>query len=206
MPSAQKLKADQTRQQILEAAFLEIHQQGFRSASLGNILKKTGVTKGALYHHFPNKQALGYAVFDEIIVPQSQERWARLQNPVNNPVDVLLDIGQELIRDMTFEAIQLGCPICNLIQEMSSVDHGFHARFKTFQDEWRKQLSEAILRGQLQGLIIKEVNPNAVASFLIACHDGAASVGKATHDINEYKNCVNETRRYLNNLRSKQQG
>lgn len=202
MQTAQKQKADQTREKILFAAFNEIHVQGFRSASLGNILKKTGVTKGALYHHFPNKQALGYAVFDELIVPQSQGRWIRLQDPKNNPIDVMLDIGQELIVEMDSEAIQLGCPVCNLIQEMSGVDQGFHDRFNSYQNEWRKSLSDAISRGQEQNLIIKDANPNAVATFLIACHDGAASVGKATHDINEYINCVNETNRYLNNLRT----
>ena len=30
-------------------------------------MKRAAVTKGALYHHFPNKQALGYAVVDEYI-------------------------------------------------------------------------------------------------------------------------------------------
>ncbi len=201
MQNAQKQKADQTREQLLLAAFTEIHAQGFRAASLGNILKNTGLTKGALYHHFPNKQALGYAVFDEIIVPESQSKWLRLQNPDNNPIDVLLEIGQELLQETNAETIQLGCPICNLVQEMSGVDEGFHERFATFQNEWREQLSAAIRRGQEYNLVISEVNPEAVASFLIAVHDGAASVGKATHDIQEYQNCVNEMSRYVINLR-----
>jgi len=201
MQNQQKQKADKTREQLLEAAFNEIHSQGFRAASLGNILKNTGLTKGALYHHFPNKQALGYAVFDEIIVPESQEKWLRLQNPNNNPVDVLLAIGQELLEEANFETIQLGCPICNLIQEMSGVDEGFHIRFADFQNEWRKQLANAIRRGQENNMIIKELNASSVASFLIAVHDGAASVGKATHDMQEYENCVKEMSRYVNNLR-----
>jgi len=201
MLNIQKQKADKTREQILEAAYVEIHSQGFRAASLGNILKNTGLTKGALYHHFPNKQALGYAVFDEIIVPESQEKWTRLQNPKNNPIDVLLEIGQELLDEASFETIQLGSPICNLIQEMSSVDEGFQQRFAEFQNEWRKQLATAILRGQENKMIISNVNSESIASFLIAIYDGAASVGKATHDIQEYENCVKEMSRYLNNLR-----
>ena len=32
---------------------------------LDDVVAATGLTKGALYHHFPNKQALGYAVVDE---------------------------------------------------------------------------------------------------------------------------------------------
>jgi len=51
-----------TRQALLLAAFEEIHEQGFRAASLDRILERAGCTKGALYHHFENKTALGYAV------------------------------------------------------------------------------------------------------------------------------------------------
>ena len=48
-----------TRQHLLEAAFQEIYKVGFQAASLQTILSNAGVTKGALYHHFKNKKALG---------------------------------------------------------------------------------------------------------------------------------------------------
>ena len=202
MQSTQKQKADQTRFKILEAAFGEIHAQGFRSASIENILKNTGLTKGALYHHFPNKKALGYAVFDEVIVPEAQEKWSRLQNPNNNPIDTLLEIGQELVAEATAETIQLGCPICNLIQEMSGIDEGYQQRLSKFQNEWRTQLINAISRGQEQGSVIKDVDPESVATFLIAVHDGTFSVGKATQEIQIFINSMNEMSRYVNNLRA----
>jgi AcrR family transcriptional regulator len=62
-----------TRGQILFAAYKEIHVNGFQSASLSNILKRTGVTKGALYHHFRDKSELGYAVVDEVIDTRIQQ-------------------------------------------------------------------------------------------------------------------------------------
>ena len=55
-----------TRELLLEAAFWEIFRSGFQAASLDAILKETGVTKGALYPHFPSKAALGHAVIDEV--------------------------------------------------------------------------------------------------------------------------------------------
>lgn len=204
MTSAQKQKADQTRFKILQAAFSEIHAQGFRSASLDNILKSTGLTKGALYHHFPNKKALGYAVFDEVIVPAAQEKWTRLQDPNNNPIDTLLEIGQELADEATSETIQLGCPICNLIQEMSGIDEGYQQRLAKFQTEWRSHLINAITRGQEQGFVLKDVDPESVATFLIAVHDGTFSVGKATQELKIFTNTVKEMSRYINNLRNEQ--
>jgi len=56
-----------TRQKLLSAAFEEIYRSGFQAASLDRILAKAGVTKGALYHHFIDKAALGYAVVDEVV-------------------------------------------------------------------------------------------------------------------------------------------
>ena len=62
-----KRDPEQTRQNILAAAFEEVHGNGFRGASLERILADTGLTKGALYHHFPNKDALGHALIDETL-------------------------------------------------------------------------------------------------------------------------------------------
>ena len=58
---------DSARDKILAAAFNEIHRYGFQAASLSSILANTGLTKGALYHHFTAKQDLGLAVVDEVI-------------------------------------------------------------------------------------------------------------------------------------------
>ena len=57
----------ETRQRILEAAFMEFYENGFQGAGLGAIVARAGVTTGALYHHFPDKAALGYAVVEEVI-------------------------------------------------------------------------------------------------------------------------------------------
>jgi len=201
--SVKKQQGSQTRDDILEAAFGEIYAQGFRAASLDNILKKTKVSKGALYHHFPNKKALGYAVLEEVIKPQSEEKWKRLQNPANNPLDILLVIIQEMVDEMTTETVQLGCPICNLVNEMSGIDEGFQERLAIFRNEWRNALSIAIQRGQEQNMVLKTANPEAVASFLIACHDGAHSVGKATQDLAMFEHCAQEMGRYIQGLRVK---
>jgi TetR/AcrR family transcriptional repressor of nem operon len=59
-----------TRQRLLQAAFQEVYHTGFQGSDLETILDGAGVTKGALYHHFENKEALGYAVVDEVAVLQ----------------------------------------------------------------------------------------------------------------------------------------
>ena len=56
-----------TRDKLLKAAFEEIYRSGFQATSLDIILTKARVTKGALYHYFPDKASLGYAVVDEVV-------------------------------------------------------------------------------------------------------------------------------------------
>ena len=79
-------QADLTRAKLLRAAFCEIHRHGYQAASIANILADTGLTKGALYHHFSTKKLLGLAVIDEVIREQLDDQiFARLresQHPV----------------------------------------------------------------------------------------------------------------------------
>src|SRR6202049_1414136 len=69
--------SERTRERLLQAASREIYRSGFQSASLDTILASAGVTKGALYYHFGSKEALGYAVIEEIIAPETPRPWLR---------------------------------------------------------------------------------------------------------------------------------
>ena len=78
---------DATRQRLLEAAFTEMHRNGFHASSLDKILRATEVTKGALYHHFRNKQALGLAVIEEVVRPWVETRWRPMLDPKQRAKD-----------------------------------------------------------------------------------------------------------------------
>jgi AcrR family transcriptional regulator len=56
-----------TREALLRAAGEQFAIAGYQGASLGNILVGAGVTKGALYFHFANKEALADAVLREAV-------------------------------------------------------------------------------------------------------------------------------------------
>src|SRR5229473_8656514 len=85
-----------TRQRLLQAAFQEVYRSGFQGAGLDTILASTGVTKGALYHHFGSKEALGYAIVEEIIAPDNRGQWLRPLQNCEDPIDVLIGTVQEL--------------------------------------------------------------------------------------------------------------
>ena len=47
-----------SRQRILEAALEEFSQKGYEAASLSNVCAEKGISKGIIYHHFKDKDAL----------------------------------------------------------------------------------------------------------------------------------------------------
>ena len=51
-------KADRTRQQLLEAALRVIGRKGFAAATVDEIVREAGVSKGVAYYHFKNKESL----------------------------------------------------------------------------------------------------------------------------------------------------
>jgi TetR/AcrR family transcriptional repressor of nem operon len=52
------------RIKLLEAALAAIRERGFAATSLDELCRRAGVTKGAFFHHFASKEALGVAAAD----------------------------------------------------------------------------------------------------------------------------------------------
>jgi TetR/AcrR family transcriptional repressor of nem operon len=171
---------ERTRGRLLRAAFQEIHRSGFRSADLDAILAKAGVTKGALYYHFDNKEALGYAVVDEVIAINLRQKWVQPLRNAKDPIDVLIRIIQS--ESLKREDVQRGCPLLNLSQEMSGLDEGFRRRTAKVYKDWHDAMAEALRDGQKRRVVRSDINANETATFLIAAWEGYVVLGKNSQD------------------------
>jgi AcrR family transcriptional regulator len=140
-PAPRRIRdAGQTRQKILGSAFHEIYRRGFQSASLDRILADAGVTKGALYHHFPDKASLGYAVVDDVIRGHLLARWlGPLDGIEGDPLAALQRAFLLRAKEVEPHEVELGCPLNNLAQEMSPLDEDFRARIEAVFDQWRNR-------------------------------------------------------------------
>jgi AcrR family transcriptional regulator len=181
---------DATRLAILGAAFEEIQAVGFRAASLEHILARAGVTKGALYHHFPNKQALGLAVIDELIWPEASGSFAILADESVNPVEALIGFVREEIAEAAADGHLHGCPVCNLVQDMAAIDEEFRLRLLRIQNGWREAIANALRRGQRQGTVRKGIDAERMAAVLVAAYEGANVLAKAAQDDKTYVTCM----------------
>ena len=199
MPMAIK-QPDNTRDTILDAAFCEIHRQGYQAASIANILAKTGLTKGALYHHFPAKQDLGLAVVDEIIRAGLQ---AMLFDPLresDDPFETLLEIIGRKADRVDLESVRLGCPLNNLMQEMSPLNEDFKNRLLVILKVWQDTFADALRRAQQQGRIRREVDTKAAALFMVSSWEGCVGVAKNMQSIKAYRMCMQQLRGYVAGL------
>lgn len=111
MPSTGLTNAEQsqrTRRALLDTARATFTAQGYVAASTEEIVRRAGVTRGALYYHFRDKAALFEAVFDEVrgeylaalrtaIAAAEGDAWQRLMTGV--------DLFLEGIQDPTVQRI-----------------------------------------------------------------------------------------------------
>jgi AcrR family transcriptional regulator len=171
---------ERTRESLLQAAFREVHRSGFQSAGIDTILAATNVTKGALYHHFESKEALGHAIVEEVIAKLVHDNWLRPMLNDGQPIDILIGIVERLPGRP--QDIRNSCPLLNLAQEMSALDEQFRKRLEKLFLAWQKGVATLLRKGQSQGTVRRELNADEAASFLVALVEGHASLAKVAQD------------------------
>jgi AcrR family transcriptional regulator len=97
--STRAVRAEQTRQQIIETAQRLFSELGYDAASLQRIADEMGLTKAAVYYHFPAKGDILHAVMAPglermaVLLGEAgamRGRRARIEHLVNGYVDFLV--------------------------------------------------------------------------------------------------------------------
>ncbi len=191
---------ERTRARLLQAAFQEVYRFGFQSAGVDAILAATGVTKGALYHHFDSKEALGYAIVEEIIPALTRDKWLLPLRQSKDPIHTLIRIVQGT--SVRPKDVRGGCPLLNLAQEMSPLDEQFRKRLEKIFDAWQEGIAVALRRGQSQGSVRRDLVPEETGSFLIAMYEGYVSLAKNAQDAKVWEVGIRNIVAWLKSLRA----
>jgi AcrR family transcriptional regulator len=192
---------DVTRDAIIDAAYQEIYRHGFQAASLNNILAKTQLTKGALYHHFPTKSDLAFAVIEEVIREGLAVRVFAPLRAAANPVEALCEVIRNKAESATLETVNLGCPLNNLMQEMSPLDSAFKNRLNAILKTWQDAVMDALKRAQNQGRVRKDVDCRAAALFIVSAYEGCIGIAKNLQSVKEFRLCMTQLEDYVQGLR-----
>jgi len=192
---------DSSREKILQSAFCEIHKHGFQSARIADILAQTGLTKGALYHHFPTKHDLGLAVVDEVILKRLDEGIFTPLRQSSQPLETLREIIRQTAQREP-EHVSLGCPLNNLIQEMSPLDEAFKGQLGTILDAWRQAVEDALTRSQRQSAIRPDIDCRASALFIVSAWEGCVGTAKNLQSADILYLCLEQLRSFVSSLQS----
>jgi AcrR family transcriptional regulator len=71
--------ASDTRQRILDAALACFLEDGYEQATIARIRERSGVSNGALFHHFPSKEAVAEALYVQAIESFQSGLWEMLR-------------------------------------------------------------------------------------------------------------------------------
>ena len=190
-----------TRKVLIDAAFRAIHHGGFQAAGLSAILADTGLTKGALYHHFGSKLELGYAVVEGPLRDSVNDWWLNPLEGKDDPLQALAGVIAARLKKDVPEMLKRGCPLNNLAQEMAPVDDGFRNHIEILYRDWRRGLARSLRHGQHAGSVDTAIEVEATAAFIIAALQGAFSQAKNAQDLGVFHQCLTGLNEYLNGLR-----
>jgi TetR/AcrR family transcriptional regulator, transcriptional repressor for nem operon len=190
-----------TREHLLRAAFREVYRYGFQSAGIDTILAATNVTKGALYYHFKSKEALGYAIIEEVVAKLTRDRWMLPleRSKDKDAIDTLIAIVRAIPHQP--RDVKGGCPLVNLTQEMSQLDEQFRKRLEKIFHAWQEGIAMTLRRGQSQGTVRSDLVPEEAASFLIAMVEGHEVLAKNAQDAKVWNVGIKNIVRWLRSLR-----
>lgn len=191
---------EESRKAILQVAFLEVLAKGFQGVSIDDIVSKTPYTKGAFYNHFPTKLDLGYALVGEVISPMILERWIEPLKKYENPIEGIKAQLQSNIGGADMKLLRLGCPLNNLVQEMSPIDKGFRVRLQSALNLWINEMDTQLKRGKQNGYLRKNIKTIDAAKFIIMAHEGFYGLIKGVGDEGLFKSLKNSMAAYFESI------
>lgn len=133
-----------TKETILDVAESLVMEHGFGATSIDQILERTGVTKGAFFHHFRKKSDLALALIDRYVQRDDallHDLMAKAENLSRDPLQqMLIFIGllHEFLAGL--ESPHPGCMIASFIYQFEEFTPDTQTVIVTGFDEWHRVL------------------------------------------------------------------
>ena len=185
-----------TREKLIDSTFEEIHKKGYQGAALTDILAKAGVHKGSMYHFFANKKEMALASIEEKIGAYFGVRY----HSISSGEAPYLANFYDTIRDISKRDFSLGCPLANLVQEMSNIDEDFDKTLKEMYADFRGAI-KAIFDKAVEAGEIVACDTARLALFATVVLEGGILSAKASGDANDFLVPIEELIRYLESFR-----
>lgn len=176
-----QVRAEVTRESVLQGAATIFVRDGYADANLGDIIEEAGVTKGALYFHFGSKEELARGVIDSgyLRFEAAAESKMDRRSPA---LETLIDLSV-LHVDMS-ETDSVVRAMFRLLVEIGDYQGTEHRPYEI----WQNNLQELAGRAAEEGDLVEDVDVHAVSLLLLEQAMGArimANALKATERLAE---------------------
>ncbi|MBN1992569.1 MAG: TetR/AcrR family transcriptional regulator [Anaerolineae bacterium] len=186
MTKTQKqIQSEQTQQKIIEAATQLFVRKGFYGTSISDLAQATSLTKGALYHHFENKNAIFFAVIQTVRNTWHNEVARDVLKAKTAPsrLTALLDNHARLHKNN--ETI---CLVLNgLMMEMEGMNPEFMLALQEIYNELAQFIEHIIQKGQQAGEIKPDLDSRLVSLNIVGILRAIGCSGIFNHMDVEYE-------------------
>lgn len=169
---ARKTKEDteKTRQALLDAACLVFSEQGVANTTLNNIASAAGMTRGAVYWHFPNKDAVIQALWERDAGAHHSEFVESMQNPALTLEEFVELLHATLFKALTdthlTQSLRVVLSSQELMQQSSELQHFLRKRRHQLYQALRTALERLQQEKQLRTDISLTLLTNSLWAYL----------------------------------------
>lgn len=163
--------SDERRHQIMDAAFAVFSRLGFERASMDDIAKEAGVSKGALYLYYKSKDAI-IAKLLQIFFDQAVKQVRALAAGEGSAATQLMNMTRQLTREMDrMVAVQ---PITLQFYAIAARHAEVRRHLSAYFAVYCTIIEEVIRRGVTQGEFRGDADPSTAAITFSALFEGLA--------------------------------
>jgi AcrR family transcriptional regulator len=167
-------RAKKTRARILELAAGAFAREGYEGTSLNELIRESGLTKGAFYFHFSSKKELALAAFRF----KQEQLVARLFAEAAGQPDALAQLRELLrARVRVFQEDPSSACVLRLGAELGA-QASPDSEFARFQELTIETFADLVRRGQQERVIRADLDARATGEGIFAAMIGADRVSR----------------------------
>lgn len=174
-------KSEKTRAFIIEKTASVFNKKGYTGTSLNDITEVTGLTKGAVYGNFGNKDEVALAAFNYNVSQLNASLGAFIKQQ-QTPTAAIFAFTEFYRIHYKLIFKKGGCPIQNAAIEADDLVTFLRKDIRKSIENWLKMLSTLIKNGQALGTFKKVCIPENYASLFISLLEGGILLGKTMNN------------------------
>jgi AcrR family transcriptional regulator len=168
-PTKKRRSREETRQRLLDAAIKVFALNGYERATVDEIVREAGFSKGAFYVHFESKEDLFWEMLQERI--DAQQELFRQAMDENESV---AENERRILEAMfTMSKGPIGPAILLEFTAHGMRNEKVRERLSAMYERWHAFAVETIEQGRASGKVRADVDPSLLASVLIAIFEGS---------------------------------